>query len=117
MPDGCSSTELTHEVDLITERLEDQFREIEPAIVAEVVHQCAAAFAGAPIQAFVPLLAEKRARERLRICRSERRQSLLETDERCERVTGIVEALSDGVDRPTVRSKVGVVELVPVDRN
>ena len=116
MHDGRPHTELSHEIDQIVERLEEQFCEIEPEIVADVVHQCAAAFADARIKTFVPLLAEKRAREKLRACRSERRKSLLKTDERRERVTDLSEALFDVVDRPVGRTEVGVVELVPVDR-
>lgn len=117
MQDGCSHTNLSHEIDLIINRLEEKFREIEPAIVAEVVHQCAAYFEGAPIRTFVPVLAEKRARERLRICGSdsERRQVLLTADERCEWVADFSETLSDVVDRPVVRPEVGVVELVPAN--
>ena len=48
--------------------------------------------------------------------RSERRQSLLTTDERRERVADVSESPADVVDRPVVGTEVGVVEFVPVDR-
>lgn len=105
----CPSVDLSREIDLIVERLEEEFREIEPAVVADVVHRCAAYFEDAPIQTFVPLLAEKRARERLRTCCSERRQSLLKADEGCEWVADLAEAVPYVVDRPAVRAEVSVV--------
>ena len=57
---------LGHEVDLIIERLEQKFKEVDPMTVEDIVHQSAHYFDHAPIQLFVPLLAEKRAREQLR---------------------------------------------------
>lgn len=105
----CPSVDLSREIDLIVERLEEEFREIEPAIVADVVHRCAAYFEDAPIQTFVPLLAEKRARERLRTCRSDRGQLLLATDEGCEWIADLAETVPYVVDRPTVGTEVGVV--------
>ncbi|MEO8692436.1 MAG: hypothetical protein ABI658_02905 [Acidimicrobiales bacterium] len=57
---------MSHEFDLIVERLELEFEETDPSIVVDVVRESAAYFENAPIQTFVPLLAEKRAREALR---------------------------------------------------
>jgi hypothetical protein len=64
--DVRSSVHLRHEIELIVERLQLEFTEIDPSVVGDVVHRCVAYFDDAPIQTFVPLLAEKRARERLR---------------------------------------------------
>ena len=64
--DVRSSVHLRHEIDLIVERLQLEFSEIDPSVVAGVVHRCMAHFDDAPIQNFVTLLAEKRARESLR---------------------------------------------------
>ena len=66
MQDVRSGAQMSQEIDLIVERLEAEFRETDPSVVAEVVRKCAAYFENAPIQTFVPLLAEKRAREALR---------------------------------------------------
>jgi len=109
MHNECPSVDLNHEIDVIVARLEEEFREIEPAIVAEVVHRCAAHFDDAPIQTFVPLLAEKRAREWLRACSSERRQSLLTTDEGSEWIADLAQTVPYVVDRPAVRAEVSVV--------
>lgn len=55
-----------HDLELIVERLEDQFDTIDGEIVDDVVHQCAARFDHAPVQNFVGLLTEKAARRQLR---------------------------------------------------
>ncbi len=66
LQDVRSRTQHSHEIDMIVERLELEFRNIDPSEISEVVHRCAAYFENAPVQTFVPLLAEKRAREVLR---------------------------------------------------
>ena len=49
----------------ISERLEDRFNAIDPWIVKAVVGQCAAQFEHARVQAYVCVLTEKMAKERL----------------------------------------------------
>jgi hypothetical protein len=55
-----------HELDLMVERLEDQFDTVAAQTVNDIVHECAARFDHAPVQSFVCVLTEKRARALLR---------------------------------------------------
>ena len=57
---------LESELDVIVERLERRFDSVEPTTVEAIVQSCASHFEGVPVQTFVPLLAEKRARDHLR---------------------------------------------------
>jgi hypothetical protein len=56
---------LDHEVDLIIERLEARFTEVAPTTVEAAVRQSVSRLEHARVQSFVPLLAEKSAREAL----------------------------------------------------
>ena len=57
--------DLEHDLHLIVQRLEEQFRNIDPDTVDEVVRQCAARFDHAHVKKYVCVLTEKLARDRL----------------------------------------------------
>jgi hypothetical protein len=55
------------EIDLVTEGLEEEFREVvDPATLRAVVAARAQRFDGAPVQDFVALLVEREVREALK---------------------------------------------------
>lgn len=65
MPLEIPHVGMDHEIDLIIERLEARFREVAPVTVEAVVRQSFRRFEHAPVRAFVPLLAERCARDML----------------------------------------------------
>ena len=57
--------DLDRELDVIVDRLREQFDDVELTTIDEVVHQHAARFAGAPVQNFLAILTEKAAKQTL----------------------------------------------------
>ena len=57
--------DLERELDVIVDRLREQFDDVDLTTIDEIVHQHAARFAGAPVQNFAAILTERAAKQTL----------------------------------------------------
>ncbi|MEJ3403882.1 hypothetical protein WDJ51_03980 [Rathayibacter sp. YIM 133350] len=53
-------------VDEVVERLSKKFPDVDPAVIAEIVHAEHLSFTGRPVRDFVPVLVEKSSKARLK---------------------------------------------------